>query len=49
VEINLRFVEKEKLSKIKPLNLGQASRVSGVTPAAISILMVYIEKLRRSV
>ena len=40
---------KEKLSKIKPLNLGQASRVSGVTPAAISILMVYIEKLRRSV
>lgn len=38
---------KEKLSDIKPLNLGQASRVSGVTPAAISILMVYIEKLRR--
>jgi tRNA uridine 5-carboxymethylaminomethyl modification enzyme len=39
---------KEKLSSIKPLNLGQASRISGVTPAAISILMVYIEKLRRS-
>lgn len=39
---------KEKLSNIKPLNLGQASRVSGVTPAAISILMVYIEKARRS-
>ncbi|MDO8535949.1 MAG: tRNA uridine-5-carboxymethylaminomethyl(34) synthesis enzyme MnmG [Candidatus Omnitrophota bacterium] len=39
---------KEKLSKIRPLNLGQASRVSGVTPAAISILMVWIEKLRRS-
>lgn len=38
---------KEKLSKIRPLNLGQASRVSGVTPAAISILMVWIEKLRR--
>lgn len=38
---------KEKLSNIKPLNLGQASRVSGVTPAAISILMVYIEKLHR--
>lgn len=38
---------KEKLSNIKPLNLGQASRVSGVTPAAISILMVYIEKARR--
>ncbi len=38
---------KEKLSDIRPLNLGQASRVSGVTPAAISILMIWIEKLRR--
>ena len=37
---------KEKLSKIKPLNLGQAARVSGVTPSAISILMIHIEKLR---
>jgi tRNA uridine 5-carboxymethylaminomethyl modification enzyme len=34
----------EKLSKIKPLNLGQASRISGVTPVAISILMVYLKK-----
>ncbi len=38
---------KEKLSKIRPLTLAQASRISGVTPAAISILMVYLEKLRR--
>lgn len=38
---------KEKLSKIKPINLGQASRISGVTPAAISVLMVYLEKTRR--
>ncbi len=38
---------KEKLSNIRPLNLGQASRISGVTPAAISILMVWIEKMRR--
>ncbi len=36
---------KEKLNKFKPLNLGQASRISGVTPAAISILMVYLKKL----
>jgi len=36
---------KEKLHKFKPLNLGQASRISGVTPAAISILMVYLRKL----
>ncbi|MCX5686679.1 MAG: tRNA uridine-5-carboxymethylaminomethyl(34) synthesis enzyme MnmG [Candidatus Omnitrophica bacterium] len=38
---------KEKLSKIKPVNLGQASRISGVTPAAVSILMVHFDKLRR--
>ena len=36
---------KEKLSKFKPLNLGQASRISGVTPAAISLLMVYLRKV----
>ncbi len=36
---------REKLSKFKPLNLGQASRISGVTPAAISILMVYLKKI----
>ncbi len=34
----------EKLSRIKPINLGQASRISGVTPVAISILMVYLKK-----
>jgi tRNA uridine 5-carboxymethylaminomethyl modification enzyme len=38
---------KEKLCNIRPVTLGQASRISGVTPAAISILMVWIEKLRR--
>ena len=38
---------KEKLEKIKPSNLGQAARVSGVTPAAVSILMVYIDRVRR--
>ena len=35
---------REKLSSFKPLNLGQASRISGVTPVAISILMVYLRK-----
>jgi tRNA uridine 5-carboxymethylaminomethyl modification enzyme len=35
---------REKLNKLKPFNLGQASRISGVTPAAISILMVYLHK-----
>lgn len=37
---------REKLSKFKPLNLGQASRISGITPSAISILMVYLKKLQ---
>lgn len=35
---------KEKLSKIKPMNLGQATRISGVTPAAISLLMVHLKR-----
>ncbi|MDO8493948.1 MAG: tRNA uridine-5-carboxymethylaminomethyl(34) synthesis enzyme MnmG [Deltaproteobacteria bacterium] len=34
----------EKLSKIRPQTLGQASRISGITPAAISILMVHLKK-----
>jgi len=38
---------KEKLSKIRPHSLGQASRISGVTPAAISILMIYLKKANR--
>lgn len=36
---------KEKLQEFLPLNLGQAARISGVTPAAISILMVYLKKV----
>jgi tRNA uridine 5-carboxymethylaminomethyl modification enzyme len=34
---------KQKLSQIRPLSIGQASRISGVTPADISILLVYLE------
>lgn len=37
----------EKLQEIRPVNLGQASRIPGVTPAAISLLMIAIERLRR--
>lgn len=36
---------KEKLNHFHPFSLGQASRISGVTPAAISILLVYLKKL----
>jgi tRNA uridine 5-carboxymethylaminomethyl modification enzyme len=34
----------EKLTKIRPISLGQASRISGITPAAISILMINLKK-----
>ena len=34
----------QKLNKFKPENLGQASRISGITPAAISLLQVYSKK-----
>jgi tRNA uridine 5-carboxymethylaminomethyl modification enzyme len=36
---------KEKLLKVRPVSLGQASRISGITPAAISIIQVYLKKL----
>ncbi len=38
---------KEKLQRFRPLNLGQASRISGVTPVAITILMVYLKKISK--
>ena len=38
----LRLEAQEKLNQIKPLNLGQASRISGVNPADISVLMVWL-------
>jgi tRNA uridine 5-carboxymethylaminomethyl modification enzyme len=36
----------EKLSRIRPISLGQASRISGITPAAISVLQVHLRKLQ---
>ncbi len=35
---------RQKLKIFAPLNLGQANRISGVTPAAISVLMIYLKK-----
>lgn len=38
---------REKMDKIRPLNIGQASRISGVNPADISVLMIYLEQFNR--
>ena len=40
----LRMEARQKLDKIRPLNLGQASRVSGVSPADVTALMIFLER-----
>ncbi|NQV23781.1 MAG: tRNA uridine-5-carboxymethylaminomethyl(34) synthesis enzyme MnmG [Rhodopirellula sp.] len=46
---NLRAEAREKLRKVQPANLGQASRISGITPADIAILMLHVKEPSRMV
>jgi len=39
---------KQKLMRVRPATLGQASRISGVTPAAISLLMIHLKRIRKT-
>lgn len=42
---NLRTEAKQKLELYRPINIGQASRISGVSPSDISVLMIYLTTL----
>ena len=44
---NIASEARQKLEEVKPISIGQASRISGVNPADISILMVYLKKINK--
>ena len=42
----LSFEVRQRLKEIRPETLGQAGRISGITPAAISLLMIHLKRMR---
>ena len=45
---SLRLEARQKLKEFRPISVGQASRISGVSPADVSVLLVYLEQMRRN-
>lgn len=45
----MRLEARQKMNKIKPISVGQASRISGVSPADVSVLLVYLEQMKGKV
>jgi tRNA uridine 5-carboxymethylaminomethyl modification enzyme len=43
---SLRIEAVQKLNELQPLSIGQASRISGVSPADVSVILVYLEQLK---
>jgi tRNA uridine 5-carboxymethylaminomethyl modification enzyme len=47
--VQLRAEAREKLTRVRPRNLAQASRISGITPADIALVMVHLDKRGKGV
>ena len=45
--LSLRLEARHKLEKFRPVNIGQASRIGGVNPADVSVLIIYLDSLNR--